>query len=183
MATPLKVRGIGTLKHELDKFVSIFLYFSGINLTNHPPNAHIYKKLHLVNRFKANLLVRNNIMATKRVIIDFANKSAMISSYQVPISVAARPRGRPVQRKVLVNRSLTISFKSEALVQFVCFSLSDDQDFLFKPIFHSYLTLFLHILNNLTYRVLVRNALHQPILLSYRQQLGTLTEIPYDNCF
>lgn len=107
----------------------------------------------------------------------------MISSCQVTISVAARPRGRPVQRKILVDKSLTIPPESEALVQFVCFNLLDDRDFLFKPTPHSYLTLFSHILNNSTHRVLVRNASHRPILLSRRQRLGTLTEIPYGNCF
>lgn len=168
MATPLKVRGIGISRHESNKFVSMSLYFPGIDLTNRPAYTHIYKKLHFVDELKANLLVDNNILATERVVIDLANKSAMILSCQVTISVTTRLRSRPVQRKVLVNRSLTISPESETLVQFVCSSFLDKRDFLFKPTPYSYLTLFSHILNNLTYRVLVCNALHQPVLLFCR---------------
>ena len=93
-ATQLKVRAIGTLRHESNEFVSISLYFPGINLINRLAYAHIHRKLHLVNRFKANLLVGNNILATERVVIKLANKSAIISSYQVTISIAARLRGR-----------------------------------------------------------------------------------------
>lgn len=96
IATPLKVRGIGASRHESDEFVSMSLYFSGVNSANRPAYAHVHKELHLVNGLKANLLVGNNILAAERVIIDLANKSAMISSCQMTISVAARPRGRPV---------------------------------------------------------------------------------------
>lgn len=70
MVTPLKVRGIEFLKHELDEFVSMSLYFPNIDLTNRLAYAHIYGKLHIVKRFKANLLEGNNILATERVIID-----------------------------------------------------------------------------------------------------------------
>lgn len=73
--------------------------------------------------------------------------------------------------------------ESEALVQFVCSNLPDNRDFLFKSTPYSHLTLFLHILNDSTHKVLIGNALYLLILLSRRQQLGTLTEIPYDNCF
>ena len=183
MATPLKVRDIGASRHESDEFVSMSLYFPGVNSADRPAYAHVHRELHLADGLKANLLVGNNILATERVIIDLANKSAMISSCQVTISVPARPRGRPVQRKVLVDRSLTIPPESEALVQFVCSNLPDDRDFLFKPTPHSHLTLFLHILNYSIHRVLVHNALHRPILLPRRQRLGMLTEIPYNNCF
>lgn len=84
---------------------------------------------------------------------------------------------------MLIDRSLTIPLESEALVQFVCSKLLDDEDFLFKPTPHSHLTLFSHILNDSTHRVPVRNSSHRSILLPRRQQLGTLTEISYDNCF
>lgn len=86
----------------------------------------MHRKLHLVDRFKVNLLVSNNILAMEKVIIKFANKSALISSCQVTISIVARPRGRPVQRKVLVDSSLTILSEFEAFMQFVCSSLPDN---------------------------------------------------------
>ena len=95
----------------------------------------------------------------------------------------AKPRGHPVQRKVLVNRSLTILPKFEVLVQFVCSSLPNDRDFFFNATPYSHLTLFSHILNNLTCKILVRNASYQLVLLPHHHWFGTLTEISYDNCF
>ena len=183
MATLLKVRGIRFSKYESDEFISISLYFPDFDSTNRPAYTNIHRKLHIVERLKANLLVGNNILATERVIINLANKSAMISSSQLTIFIAARPRGHMVWKKVLVGRSLTIPPESEALVQFVCSSFPDDRDFLFNPTPYSHLTLFSHILNNSTRRILVRNASHRPVFLPSRQQLSTLTEVSYDNCF
>lgn len=103
IAALLKVKGIGSLRHELDEFVFMSLYFLGIDSTNRPAYAYIHKELYIVEGLKASWLVGNDILATERVIIDLANKSTMISSCQVTISIAARPRGHPVQRKVLVD--------------------------------------------------------------------------------
>lgn len=183
MSTLLKIRGIKSSRHKLDEFVSMFFYFPGIELTNRLAYAHIYGELYIVKRLKANLLMSNDILAIERVIINLANKFARISICQVTISVAAKPKSHPVQRKVLVNRSLMIYPESETLVQFVCSSFPDNQDFLFNATPHSHLTLFSHILNDLTYKVLVRNTLQQLVLLPRHQRFGTLTEVLYDNCF
>lgn len=153
MVTLLKIRDIRFSRHELDKFISMFLYFPGINSTNRPAYTHFYKKFHIVEVLKANLLVNNDILAIKRVIIDLANKSAIILNCQMIIFITAKPRGQPVQRKMLVDRSLIIPPEFEALMQFVYSSFLDNQDFLFNPIPHSHLILFSHILNNLTCRV------------------------------
>lgn len=153
MMTLLKIRDIRSSRHELDKFISMSLYFPGIDSTNRLAYTHIYKNFHIVEVLKANLLLNNDILATKRVIIDLANKSAIILSCQGIIFITARPRGQPVQRKMLVDRSLIISPEFETLVQFVYFSFLDDQNFLFNPIPHSHLILFSHILNNLTCRI------------------------------
>ena len=112
------------------------LYFPGIDSTNRPAYAQIHRELYIVKGLKENLLVGNNILVMERVIINLANKSAMILSCQVTISVAARPRVYPVQRKVLVDKSLTIPPESETLVQFVYSKFPDDRDFLFNPTPH-----------------------------------------------
>lgn len=169
MVIPLKVREIESLKHESNECISMSLYFSRIELRNHPIYAHIFQKLHLVKGLKANLLVGNNILATERVIIDFANKTTIILSYQVIISVTTQSIGYPVQKKVLVDKSFTIFPETETLVQFVCSGFPNNWDFFFNPTPYGHLTLFLHIFNGSTHKVLVWNELHQPIFLLHHQ--------------
>lgn len=89
VAILLKVREIKSSKYESNEYVSMSLYFPRIELRNRSIYAHICQKLYLVKDLKANLLVGNNILATERVIIDLANKTTIISSYQVTISITA----------------------------------------------------------------------------------------------
>lgn len=160
MTTSLKVRRIGYLKHKLDEFVSISLCFPSTNSRNCLAYAYIYHIFHLVKGLKVNLLVNNNIIATKSVIIDLTIRTAMISSCQIIIYVIARPRYYPVERKVLVHRSLIIYSESEILVQFVYSDFSNDQDFVFNPTPHSHFMLFCYIFNNPNYKMLVWNKSH-----------------------
>lgn len=92
IATSLKVRGIKSSKHKSDEFVLMSLYFPDTDLRNRLICTYINQEFHLVKGLKANLLRDNNILVTKRVIIDLANKTTMISSYQVMIYIIIRPR-------------------------------------------------------------------------------------------
>lgn len=126
MDTLLKVREKRSSKHKSDEFISMFLYFLDIDLTNCLVYAHIYQKLYLVKGLKANLLVSNDILATKRVIIDIVNKTVQILSNQVTISITTQLTNQLVQKKVLIDRSLTIPPESKILVLFVYFGLSNN---------------------------------------------------------
>lgn len=101
ITTLLKVRNIRSLKHKFDEFVSMSFYFFGINSTNYSAYAHIYWKFHIIEGLKTNLLVSNNILAIERVIIDPINKSIIISSYQVILSIATRQKSHLMQKKGL----------------------------------------------------------------------------------
>lgn len=159
------------------------LYFLSTDSKNRPVYTQIHQKLHFIKGLKANLLIGNDILATEKIIIDLASKTAMITSYQVTIAVMVKPKSHLVQRKVLVNRTLIILLESEAFVQFVYSELPDNQDFLFNPRLHSHFTLISHILDNSTRGVLVQNESYQPIFLLRHKRLGMFAEILYDNCF
>lgn len=126
MVILLKVKGIGSLRHELDEFVSIFLYFLDINLTNYLAYIYIYKELQIVEGLKENLLVSNDILTLKKVIIGLTTKFAIISSCQIAIFITARLKSYPIQRKTLINRLLLISPEFKVLMQFFCFSLPNN---------------------------------------------------------
>lgn len=72
----------------------MFFYFLDINLRNCPIYAHTYQKFYLVMVLKTNLLVDNNILTTKRVIINVINKTTLILSYQVIIFGITWPRSQ-----------------------------------------------------------------------------------------
>ena len=61
--------------------------------------------------------------------------------------------------------------------------LPDNCDFLFHPATQPNLTLFIHIIDHHTSKVLVKNASVQPLGIPRQHKLGHLIEITYDNCF
>lgn len=145
--------------------------------------VHIHQQPYRIKGLKMNLLVGNDILAMEKVIIDLANKFAIISSYQVTISILAQPRSHLVQRKVFVDKSLISCPEYIALVLFVCSSLSDNQDFLFKLTSHNNLMLFSYILIDLTHQMSVQKKSHQLVFLLYHCRFGTLIKVLDDNCF
>lgn len=89
MALPLKVKSMRSSKPKSDEFVSMSLYFLGTNSKNRSFYTQISQELYLVKGLKANLLIGNEILAIKKLIINITNKTAMISSCEVIISVIA----------------------------------------------------------------------------------------------
>lgn len=89
----LKVKNIGIFKYKSDKFVSMSFSFFDTNVINRPIYAYIHRELHSLEGLKVNLLVGNNILATKIVVINLVNKIAIISNCQIIIAVIARLRG------------------------------------------------------------------------------------------
>lgn len=78
---------------------------------------------------------------------------------------------------------LTIFFQFKALLWVICFGLLDNKNIFFSPNLYTHLTFFSHISNNLTYKILIYNISHRLVLLLWRQRLGVLTEVLYNNCF
>lgn len=116
MVTILKVKSRKTFKYKLYIFVSIFLYFFSINIKNSYIYAFIHGEFKLVKGLKVNLLVGNDILVMKRVIISFTNKIIMISSCHVTISIIARPKNYAVQKKVLIDKSFNDLPEFETLI-------------------------------------------------------------------
>ncbi len=93
MSTPLKVRGIGALKHESSEFADLSLYFPGKNSVGDLVYAALQCEIHLVEDLRTNLLIGNDIMSPEAMVIDLGRKTALIGTCGVTIDVNARQQG------------------------------------------------------------------------------------------
>lgn len=100
MATPLKVRGMGTSKHKTNKYILKTLYFPAISNKGQQVVACIHCELYFVNNLRANILIGNDIIGAKGITIDIAKEKAYIPGCQATISITARQHGQFI-RKVL----------------------------------------------------------------------------------
>ena len=112
MPVPLKVRGIGTSRHESNEFALTALYIPGLDREGSEVYACIKCKLHLVEDLKANMLIGNNIFCTEGFTINLASAFAHILSCGVTIVINARNHLQFLRRNVLADATTFILPKS-----------------------------------------------------------------------
>ena len=183
MSTPLKVRGIGTSKHESAQFAEVALFLPGESNKGQRVYASITYELHLVEGLRANILIGNDILAPECFVLDIGLGQALVGSCGVKIAIRARQRGQFLKKRLLVEKDGVIPPRSETMVPLLPVPLPDDRDFLFHPTAQPNLTLFAHIIHHDTKKILVRNTSDRLLRISRRQKLGHVVDIWYDNCF
>ena len=139
--------------------------------------------MHLVEGLRANLLIGNDIMSPEAMIIDFGKKTALIGACEVTIDVNAKQRSQFLARKLLTSQKSVIPPHSEAVIPLVWLPLPDNWDFLFHPTPQANLTLYAHIMDYETSRILVKNASDWPLHVPRRHKLGHLLDMTYNNYF
>ncbi len=183
MPVPLKVRGIGASKHESGHFALTTLYIPGTDEKGREVYASITCELNLVDRLKANMLVGNDVLCTEGFAVNLYNSSALIHSYGVRIDINARQHSEFLRHRALASAPTIIPPHSEALVTFQRIKLPDSRDFLFSPAPQHHLTLYSHLLDHNSTKILVRNEACRAIKIPLHHRLGYVTELPYESCF
>ena len=91
------------------------------------------RELHIVDNLHIKILIGNNIIGLKEIIIDIVNKKARINSYSITMDITARSRGEFIRRKVYIKLSVFVSSHSEIILLIKEINLPNDRDFLFEP--------------------------------------------------
>ena len=183
MPVPLKVRGIDASRYKWGEFALTALYMPGLDREGSEVYAFVQCELHLVDGLKANMLIKNNIFCSEGFTINLANVFAHILSCGMTIVISARNHSQFLRRNVLANTTIFIPPKSEAFIDVRQIPLPDSRDFLFQPFPQEHLTLYSHLLDHTSSRMLVRNDVDRAIQIPRSHRLGYITEIPFENCF
>ena len=179
----MKVRDISASKHESLEFAALSLYFPGKNDVGNLVYASLQCEIHLVKGLRANLLIGNNIMSPKAMVINPKKKTALIGVCGVIIDVNTKQRGQFLAKRLLTSQESIISPCSEAMIFLMKLPLPDNRDFLFHPTPQANLTLYSHIMDYETTKILVRNTSDRLLRVPCRHKLGHLLDKAYKNCF
>lgn len=155
MTTMLKVRGIGTSKHETDKYVLEALYFPAISNKGQHVVACICRELHFVDNLRANILIKNVIIGAKSITIDIAKEKAYILGCKATIPITARQYGQLIKRTLYLTTCVIIPPRLQAFVSTNLLSLLPNKDFYFKSVQQLKLSLFAHLVTYDTKSILV----------------------------
>ena len=133
MSTPLRIRGIGALRHESNQFAELSLFFPRENGEKEMVYASIKCELYPVKGFRANILIGNNILAPEGFVINIGLGHAIIGSCGVKITIRARQRGQFLRKRLFAEKDGVVPPRSEAMITLLPIPLPDNRDFLFHP--------------------------------------------------
>lgn len=127
----LKIHGIDLLKYETDEYVTVPLYLLGEKNNGAKSYTFIWRKLHLVDGLKANILISNNIIGLKGISVNISSKLAYISSYKIKLWIEVKQWGPFVWQKVLSKANIVLPFYIKKVILFSISDLLDKRNFLF----------------------------------------------------
>ena len=184
MASPLKVRGLGTSKHETSEYVTSPVYLPAVDKnTDKKILACVRREVHIVDDLRAKMLIGNDILGPEKIVVDIARGKAYIGSCDAFTTITAHQRGSFFRRHVHVKNTLVIPPRNEKMVPTRPLTLPEDRDFLFEPTVQGNLTMYAHLVDHGMSSILVRNDSDLPVQVPSKTRLGSVTEMDYDNCF
>ena len=96
--------------------------------------TYLRRELHIVDNLRVKILIKNNIIKFKEIIINIVNKKARINNCSITINIIARSRGEFIRRKIYIKVSIFVSSHSEIMLLIKKINLSNNRNFLFKLI-------------------------------------------------
>ena len=146
---------------------------------------YLRRELYIVNNLRVKMLIKNNIIKSKEIIINVVNKKARIDSYSTIINITTRSRGEFVRRKVYIKLSIFVPPHSEIMLSIKEIKLSNDRNFLFKPavVVQTNLIIFAYLINYTITGILIRNESNISIQISRKLRLKNILEMDYENYF
>lgn len=153
----LKVKEIKASKYKSAQFATLFLFFPSKNETRKQVYISIKCNLYLVNGFQTNILVENNILLLESLMINVKKNCILGESFKIRIAMNIKQRRQLFKKKLLIGNNNIVSLCSKVIILFMLVFLSNDRNFMFYPITQANLTLYTHIVDYITTKILVNN--------------------------
>ena len=183
MASPLRVKGLGSAMHDTDEYVLIPMYIPSTKSDGTRVLCHITREVHLVDNLKAHMLLGNDVIGPERIVLDIARNKAYIGSCDATADITSRQRG-PYQRRVIhARKALTVAPRAEIMVPIGTPAGLPERDYIFEPVAQRNLTLYAHLVDSNIAGVLVKNETDHVVQIPKKLRLGMLCEVDYENVF
>lgn len=189
MATPIIVRGLGTVSHHSDQYVLLDLYFPGKD----GRIAQITRELHLVDNLRAKMLIGADIIGPEGISINPQEGTATIYSYDnisIPITMTPKSNER-IRRTVKTQTKTTIPPRTKSNIRIKRpGKLPDDRDLFFRPEYNAETErirsaggIYAHAVDcNVSFGQ-ISNRSDENVVIPVNTRLGTIVEYDVDGYF
>ena len=183
MASPLRVKGLGSAMHDTDEYVLVPIYIPAVRKDGIKVLCRIHREIHLVDNLKAHMLLGNDIIGPEKIVLDVAQNKAYIGSCGATATITSRQRGPYQRRTIHARKALTIAPRADVMVPIDTPKALPARDFIFEPVTQRDLTMYAHLVDSNIAGVLVKNETDHVVQIPKRLRLGMLCEIDYENVF
>ena len=181
MASPIKVRGVGSDVHETADYVITSLYFLGNKDGQDVTYITAPREVHLVDKLKAKMLIGMDFLVPEKIDILASKSIAKVGDSGVEIPIEVRTRGHPVTHPIHAKRAVVVPPYSQVQIS-VHYSPLPDRDFFFEPD-QLELSLYTHLVDANLSTIIAKNDSDAPVKIPRNLRLGTVREADFDNCF
>lgn len=179
--TSISMRKLKTIKHITNQYAVLLIYFSETNSSKQSVTTVIIRKVHLINDFKVNFLIDNDILDSEKIDIFNSTESANIASCNVTISIIIKTETQQF-RLIHAVKTCLISAKSECLMTIHRLIFLSDRDFLFESVEANFI-IYAHLMNENTFSILIQNEDNKRMKISRNFRLRTVTKLDYFNVY
>ena len=181
MITSITVRKLNTTKHSIDKYVIVFMYFSEKNNHDELVKAKITRKVYFVNNLKTNMLIKNNVLRSKKFNIFTFTSTVYIESCEIIISIFIKNRFISQSAAIHFIKTRIISSHTKISISIHKILLSK-RDYFFEFVEINF-SIYSHVVDTAINVVLIRNNNVESIKIFKNFRLNKLIEIKHFNVF
>ena len=182
MIISLTVRDLSTRQHKTNEYVMILIFMIDINVVDEIVRAIFRREIHVVDDFKTNILIDNDIMSSKDIFVDSEKHTIHIESCKVIVSMKVKSSNAIVSKSIHLRRTTFISSRSEISVE-IHHLIVFDKDYLFELEDISHLIIYAHLVNVSIKAIILRNESNKLVQISRNHRLSRLSEMKYANAY
>ena len=149
--------------HDIAEYILISMYIPVIKGDDIKVLYRIHREIHLVDNLKAHMLLSNDVIGSKKIVLDIAQSKIYINSCEVIAIITSRQRDLYQRRIIHVRRSLIIASRSDVMISIDTSKGLSERDFIFEPVPHRNLIMYAHLVNSHIIDVLVKNEIDNVI--------------------
>ena len=154
----LKIRKIESSQHKTSEYIITLYYFSGINNQRNKVFIYIKRKIHVVDDLRVKMLINNDFIKFKKIIINVFKKKIYITNYKTFIIIITRQRDQFIKKRIHVVSTIKISFHNKKLMLIAeIHSLSKNHNYMFELIKQTNVIFFAHLMNNKIFIIFIKN--------------------------
>ena len=144
--------------YEINKYIIYKIYLS--NEKNKNEYIIIIKtisrEIYLINKLVVDILLKNNILILKEIVLLFLKKIAYIDNYDINILIEIYLKESLIRRVINSQKILIISLYLNVTITIYYLNLFD-RNFLFKSRENSILSLYIKLINKNIKAILIKN--------------------------